>query len=215
MPTSIARSASGLAMALAMCGCQPDAVELRDIAAPRLGVATTRQVYDIPPGACFRVKSAVQRFIETAADGRPESLRVSIEVPRSPACGRLIASAVEDAGVPRSHVLLSTGQAAPSFREAARIVADRLVAGPAECYVSTAPNYISPNDNGFDPALGCSTLADVGRMVADPEDLHFGNRRIKAEGEPAASAVAAERQRRDVAPAPPSSQDHVRTTASP
>jgi type IV pilus biogenesis protein CpaD/CtpE len=212
-----AGSGAAIVMALLVSGCQLTTPGLRDVAAPQLGIATETRTYDIPAGSCVQVKRAVGRFVEAAADGRPESLRIFVEVPRSQPCRLPIASALADAGVPRSHMRMVTGQGASASDQVVRIRADRVVATHADCYVSDASNTISANDNGFDPALGCSTLANIGGMVADPEDLRIGRGRVKAEGEPAASAVAAERQRQDVKPAPPAAppDQHVKTTAAP
>lgn len=215
MRTSIAGFGSAITMALALCGCQPDALSLRDVASPRLGIATMSRTYGIPTGSCSLARTAIQRFIETTADGRPESLRVLIETPRT-VCARLVASAAEAAGVPRAHILVVTEPASKSMHEAGQIRVDRLVAVGADCYVPRTSNYISPNDNGFDPALGCSTLNNIGDMLADPEELHIGSGRVKAEGEPAARAVAAQERRENVPALPPGPpQEHLRTTAAP
>jgi pilus biogenesis lipoprotein CpaD len=217
MLVRVAGSGGAIAMALFVSGCQLTNPGLRDVAAPQLGIATETRTYEIQVGSCIGVKRAVGRFVDAAADGRPESLRIFVEVPRSQSCRQPIASALADAGVPRSHVQMLIGRGTGASEYAVRIRADRIVATHTDCYVSDEPNTISANDNGFDPALGCSTVANIGSMVADPEDLSIGRGRVKAEGEPAASVVAAERQRHDVTPSPPIAppQEHVKTTAAP
>ncbi|MGY3450540.1 CpaD family pilus assembly lipoprotein [Bradyrhizobium sp. USDA 4353] len=202
---SPALAAASIIVAWAMSGVQAQA-------SPRLAIDTVSRVYELPLAACSRAKGSILRFLEDMAGGRPESLRLAVVAPISSACAGIVLSAADSAGVPRDHVMLARGRSKASAAGMARITAERSFVGAVECDVLPEINYTSANDNPSDPALGCSTLNGLARMVADPEDLISGKGRVRGEGEPAASAIA--RQRHQLAPVPPPS-DRVKTTATP
>jgi len=154
--------------------------------APRLGIEAMNHVYDVPAGPCATAASRVRHFVTAVANGRPESVRVSIEG-RPGGCATTIAKAIEQAGVEAAHLRLV---AAASIPHGFRVRVERLVVTHVDCHVADAFNRGIFMETDFDPALGCSTAAAIGGMVADPEDLDIGKGRIRAEGEPAASAVA-------------------------
>jgi type IV pilus biogenesis protein CpaD/CtpE len=189
-----------VALALLVAAC---AVERTGIA-PQLGVETMNRVYDVPAGRCATAASRVRRFVAATANDRPESVRVSIEG-HPGGCATTIARAIEQAGVDPSHIGLV---AAASLPQGVRLRIERLVVTHVDCHVSDAFNRGIFTENGFDPALGCSTAAAIGGMVADPEDLDTGKGRIRAEGEPAASAVAALRGVHDTQAAKSGEEHH-------
>ena len=98
--------------------------------------------------------------------------------------------------------------AAASVPHGVRVRVERLVVTHVDCHVFDAFNRGSFMETDFDPALGCSTAAAIGGMVADPEDLDLGKGRMRAEGEPAASAVAALRSVHDTQPANNGEEHH-------
>ncbi len=170
----------GLALPVAACAVDQTGV------APRLGIETMNHVYDVPAGPCATAASGVRDFVAATANDRPESVRVSIEG-RPGGCATTIAKAIEQAGVEAPHIRLV---AAGSMTRGMRVRVERLVVTHVDCHVSDAFNRGMFMETDFDPALGCSTAAAIGGMVADPEDLDIGKGRMRADGEPAASAVA-------------------------
>lgn len=171
-----------VALALPVSACVMDQTGV----APQLGVETMNQIYDVPAGPCATAASRVQRFVVATANNRPESARVTIEG-HPGGCATTIAKAIEQAGVEASHIRLV---AAASMPHGMRVRIERLVVTHVNCHVSDAFNRGIFMETDFDPALGCSTAAAIGGMVADPEDLDIGKGRMRADGEPAASAVA-------------------------
>jgi type IV pilus biogenesis protein CpaD/CtpE len=175
---------SGFAIALALLagGCVMDRTE----PGPQLAGETLHYVYDVPAGRCSAASSGVQNFVAATADGRPESLRAWIEGP-SGACTTAIQKAIVRVGVDPSHISLT---AAASSQRGARVHIKRRLITYAHCYLSDGFNRGIFTENVADPALGCSTAAAIGGMVADPDDLQGGRGRTQAEGEPATRAVA-------------------------
>ena len=171
-----------VSLALLVAACTVDQTG----GAPRLGIETMDHVYDVPAGPCATAASRVRHFVAATANDRPESVRVSIEG-RPGGCATAIAKAVEQVGVEASHIRLV---AAASMPHGMRVRIERLVVTHVDCHVSDAFNRGIFMETDFDPALGCSTAAAIGSMVADPEDLDIGKGRMRADGEPAASAVA-------------------------
>lgn len=171
-----------VALALPVAACAVDQTGV----APRLGIETMNHVYDVPTGPCATAASHVRDFITATANDRPESVRVSIEG-RPGGCAMTIAKAIAQAGVEMSHIRLVV---AASMPHGMRVRIERLVVTHIDCHVSDAFNRGIFMETDFDPALGCSTGAAIAGMVADPEDLDMGKGRMRAEGEPAASAVA-------------------------
>ena len=180
----MASIASGFAIALALLvgGCAVD----RTPPGPQLAGETLHYVYDVPGGRCSGAGSGVEHFVATTANGRPESLRTWIEGPRG-ACTTAIEHAIVRAGVDPSHVKLT---AAAALHHGARVHIERLLVSHADCHLSDGFNRGIFTENIADAALGCSTAAAIGGMIADPEDLNIGKGRSRAEGEPATRAVA-------------------------
>jgi type IV pilus biogenesis protein CpaD/CtpE len=196
-----------VALALPVAACVMDQTGV----APRLGVETMNQVYDVPTGPCATAASRVQRFVAATANDRPESARVTIEG-HPGGCAKTVAKAIEQAGVEASHIRLVAAASGP---HGVRVLVERLVVTHVDCHVYDAFNRGIFMENDFDPALGCSTAAAIGGMVADPEDLAIGKGRMRAEGEPAASAVATLRSVHDTH-APTSGQEqHQSVTTRP
>lgn len=187
-----------LLAAVPFCGCVEDAPDLRDIAAPRLEVVSQSYFYRLPKTHCSGRSAAVQRFLAGVTQGRPESVRVTIEGAPSTCLGQ-IGHDIERFGIERSHIQLRVSPR----RAGVTLRAQRLIVTGADCYISAAANDTQFSGNAFDPALGCGLLVDLGEMVADPNDLFLGHGTTLGEGEPAASAVAAERHALDKAPSPP------------
>jgi type IV pilus biogenesis protein CpaD/CtpE len=195
-----------IGLALLVAACVVDQTGF----APQLGVEAMSHVYDVPAGPCATAASRVRRFVVATANDRPESVRVSIEG-HPGGCARTIARAIEQAGVEASHIRLLATASAP---HGVRVRIERLVVTRVDCHISDAFNRGMFMETEFDPALGCSTKAAIGGMVADPEDLEIGKGRMRAEGEPAASAVAALRSSHDTQAAN-SGEDHHQSVAHP
>lgn len=172
-----------VALALPVAACMMD----HSGVAPRLGAETMNQIYDVPAGPRATAASRVQRFVAATANDRPESARVTIEG-HPGGCAATIAKAIVQAGVEASHIRLVAVASTP---HGMRVRIERLVVTHVDCHVSDSFNRGIFMESDFDPALGCSTAAAIGGMVADPEDLDIGKGRMRADGEPAASAVAA------------------------
>jgi type IV pilus biogenesis protein CpaD/CtpE len=197
--------------ALIVSGWLSGAGALADDLKPRLMVAGSVQDYEVSTRRCVQARAEVRDFVANVAGDRPESVRVLVAMPPAYACRRTVAAGISDAGVGRSNTAFVLGR-----DRLAHVRVERLTAQSTECYVPHAPNFISANDNSFDPALGCSTMANFGSMVADPHDLFAGHERIRSEGEPAASAVAAQRRLHDVGAETTSpSKQHLKTTEPP
>jgi pilus biogenesis lipoprotein CpaD len=73
-------------------------------------------------------------------------------------------------------------------RFAVRVVATRYIAHPPGCpsLEITGP---SPNDNSFEPTLGCSSLSNLAVTVNDPKDLLINTAVPPSDGERAAIPV--------------------------
>ncbi|MGJ4896638.1 MULTISPECIES: hypothetical protein [unclassified Bradyrhizobium] len=199
---------SGLAIALAVlaAGCAVD----RTAPPPQLAGETVHYVYDVPAGRCSAASSGVEHFVAATANGRPESVRAWIEGPPGP-CTAAIEHSIIRAGVDRSHV---RHDVASAMHHATRVHIDRLLISSVRCHLSDGFNRGIFADNAADPALGCSTAAAFGGMVADPEDLQAGKGRSRAEGEPATRAVANLRGEQPTR-AEPTGEDRPQTTAHP
>jgi type IV pilus biogenesis protein CpaD/CtpE len=199
---------SGLAIALAVlaAGCAAD----RTAPPPQLAGETVHYVYDVPAGRCHAASSGVEHFVAATANGRPESIRAWIEGPPGP-CTAAIEHSIIRAGVDRFHI---RHDVAAAMHHATRVHIERLLIGSVHCYLSDGFNRGIFAENASDPALGCSTAAALGSMVADPEDLHAGKGRSRAEGEPATSAVANMRGEQPTR-AEQTGEDHRQTAAHP
>src|SRR3569833_1480822 len=189
------RSGLAIIFALPVAGC---AVE-RIAAPPQLAGETVHLVYDVPAGRCRTASSGVEHFVASAAEGRPESSRAWIEGPPGP-CTAAVEHSIVRAGVDRSHFRLTV---AGALHDATRVRLERPIISSVHCYLSDGFNRGIFPENASAPALGCSTAAALGGMVADPEDLHSGKGRSRAEGEPATGAVANLRAEQPTSPGPP------------
>jgi type IV pilus biogenesis protein CpaD/CtpE len=198
------RSGLAIVLALPFAGC---AVE-RSPPPPQVAGEIIHYVYDVPAGHCGATSSGVEHFVASAANGRPESIRAWIEGPPGP-CTAAIEHSIVRAGVDRSHIRLTV---AAALHHATRVRIERLLITSVHCYLSDDFNRGIFAENASDPALGCSTAAALGGMVADPEDLHSGKGRSRVEGEPATRAVANLRGEQPTRPEP-TGEDHRQSAA--
>jgi type IV pilus biogenesis protein CpaD/CtpE len=193
------RRGFAIVLALPFAGC---AVE-RSAPPPQLAGETIHYVYNVPAGHCGATSSGVEYFVASAANGRPESVRAWIDGPPGP-CTAAIEHSIVRAGVDRSHIRLTVAEA---LHPATRVRIERPLISSVHCYLSDGFNRGIFAENASDPALGCSTAAALGGMVADPVDLHSGKGRSRVEGEPATGAVANLRAEQPTRPGP-TGEDH-------
>jgi pilus biogenesis lipoprotein CpaD len=199
---AIAAAAAVLALLLAGCGTTtPPGTDLGDYeAAPRdlVRVASITDSHRVRLGRNGYVsrseRDSLAAFVAYIAANRPESLRVALRGPATPAQFRAVAALLVADGVdPRTIVRADRrlGSHAPPGSVAGNVTVavERAVAVQPAC-----PGWVAhisaPADNRTDPNFGCSDVSNFAAMVSDPHDLIVGDSSIYADGERAATSVA-------------------------
>jgi pilus biogenesis lipoprotein CpaD len=139
--------------------------------APAIAVEPTTHVLLLKtrPGGVLPQEEAQRLldFIGVASGGRFDAIHVVV-VGVNPAARGAVVKVARRAGIPPSKVRELEEAADPRFRFGVRVLAARYTAHPPAC----PPIEVrGPVGNGFDPAFGCSSLANLAATVNDPKDL--------------------------------------------
>jgi pilus biogenesis lipoprotein CpaD len=124
-------------------------------------------------------------YIADVAKNRPESLRVVLRGPATPAQLRQVGDLLVADGVDPRHIRADR-RSGP--RGTIVVAVERAIAVLPDC-----PGWINhvsaPEDNLTNPNLGCSDVTNFAAMVGDPHHLKQGASSIYTDGEVAATMV--------------------------
>ncbi|MDQ8726876.1 CpaD family pilus assembly lipoprotein [Bradyrhizobium sp. LHD-71] len=129
----------------------------------------------------------LEDFLYTASYGRLDAIHVHV-VGINPRARYAVARSAIRMGVAPFKVKEINEPADERYRFTTRVVAVRYTAIPPGC--PSLKITSSPNDNDFEPTLGCSNLANLATMVNDPKDLLVNSAVPPSDGERAAIPVA-------------------------
>jgi pilus biogenesis lipoprotein CpaD len=132
----------------------------------------------------------LEDFLYTASYGKLDAIHVHV-VGIDPRATYAVARSAVRMGVTSFKVKQINEAADERYRFAVRVVAVRYTAHAPGC--PSLEITSSPNDNHFEPTLGCSNLANLASMVNDPKDLLENSARPPADGERAAIPVTRHR----------------------
>ena len=135
-------------------------------------------------------KRKLQDFLYTASNGRLDAIHVHVVGIDPRARYAVVRSAVR-MGVTPFKVKEINEPADERYRFAIRVVAVRYIAHPPGC--PSLKITSSPNDNDFEPTLGCSNLSNLATVVNDPKDLLANTAVPPSDGERAAIPVTRHR----------------------
>jgi pilus biogenesis lipoprotein CpaD len=132
-------------------------------------------------------------FIINVGANHPESLRVELRGPATPAQLRSVADLLVDEGVDPKYIVRADLRSGPRAPGGTIIVAvERAIAVLPNC-----PGWIShvsaPEDNLPNPNFGCSDVGNLAAMIGDPHHLREGASSIYTDAEVAAIGVSAYR----------------------
>jgi pilus biogenesis lipoprotein CpaD len=127
-------------------------------------------------------------YIADVAKNRPESLRVALRGPASPAQLRQVEGLLVAHGVDPQHIRADR-RSGPRAPHGTIIVAvERAIAVLPDC-----PGWINhvsaPEDNLTNPNFGCSDVTNFAAMVGDPHHLRQGASSIYTDGEVATTMM--------------------------
>src|SRR5262245_14452842 len=128
----------------------------------------------------------LEDFIHTASNGRLDAIHVHV-IGSNPRARYAVARNAMRMGVTPFKVKEINEPADERFRFAVRVVAVRYTAIAPGC--PSLEITASPNDNHFEPTLGCSNLANLAATVNDPKDLIVSTAVPPSDGERAAIPV--------------------------
>jgi pilus biogenesis lipoprotein CpaD len=132
----------------------------------------------------------LEDFLYTASYGKLDAVHVHV-VGINPRARYAVARSAIRMGVTPFKVKEINEAADERYRFAIRVVAVRYTAHAPGC--PSLEITSSPNDNHFEPTLGCSNLSNLATMVNDPKDLLENSARPSADGERAAIPVTRHR----------------------
>ena len=128
----------------------------------------------------------LEDFIYTASHGRLDAIHVHV-IGIDPRARYAVTRSAMRMGVTPFKVKEINAPADERYRFAIRVVAVRYTALPPGC--PSLEITASPNDNHFEPTLGCSNLANLAATVNDPKDLLANSAVPPSDGERAAIPV--------------------------
>jgi pilus assembly protein CpaD len=161
---------------------------------PAVLVQPTPHILLLSSGSRGALTSADRRrladFIYTASQGRLDAIHVDV-VGIDPRARYAVTRSAIRMGVTPFKVKEVNAPADERYRFAVRVVAVRYTALAPEC--PSLEITASPNDNHFEPTLGCSNLANLAATVNDPKDLLGSTAVPPSDGERAAIPVTRHR----------------------
>jgi pilus biogenesis lipoprotein CpaD len=132
----------------------------------------------------------LEDFIYTASNGRLDAIHVNV-IGSNPRARYAVVRSAMRMGVTPFKVKEINEPADERYRFAVRVVAVRYTALAPGC--PSLEITASPNDNHFEPTLGCSNLANLAATVNDPKDLIVSTAVPPSDGERAAIPVTRHR----------------------
>ena len=127
-------------------------------------------------------------YIADVAKNRPESLRVVLRGPATPAQLRQVGDLLVADGVDPRYIRADRRSGPRAGRGAIVVAVERAIAVLPDC-----PGWINhvsaPEDNLTNPNFGCSDVTNFAAMVGDPHHLRQGASSIYTDGEVAATMV--------------------------
>jgi pilus assembly protein CpaD len=190
--------AAALGLTMAVCGCDqttpPQPLSLQSSAPLTIPVHKQSEIHSLPLAANGQAspleRDRLRAFIADVAGSRPDALHVTIGGEPTRAQLREIKALLVLDGVDPSKIEVAPAGTGP--RAPLTIAVDRYSATPPVCSpwtsVSTASAEVNANPARSD--LGCTTLNNLGAMVADPHDLVKGSSDPYAYGDTSATAVS-------------------------
>lgn len=161
---------------------------------PAVLVQPTPHILLLSSGSRGALTSADRRrledFIYTASHGRLDAIHVDV-IGIDPRARYAATRSAIRMGVTPFKVKEINAPADERYRFAVRVVAVRYTALAPEC--PSLEITASPNDNHFEPTLGCSNLANLAATVNDPKDLLVSTAVPPSDGERAAIPVTRHR----------------------
>ncbi|MDE5454011.1 hypothetical protein GWE18_14265 [Bradyrhizobium sp. CSA112] len=173
---------------------QPAACQTYIETPPAVLVAPASHVLLLSSGSGGALTSADRRrledFIYTASHGRLDAIHVDV-IGIDPRARYAVTRSAIRMGVAPFKVKEIYAPADERHRFAIRVVAVRYTALAPGC--PSLQITASPNDNHFEPTLGCSNLANLAATVNDPKDLLVSTAVPPSDGERAAIPVTRHR----------------------
>jgi pilus biogenesis lipoprotein CpaD len=187
-----------LAVFLVGCGTTtPSGVDLGDYQAAPRDLLRVQSIADSHVVRFGRARylgklehARLDAFVVHVAANHPESLRVVLRGPATPAQFRAVADKLVADGVdPRNIARAGWRSGPPAPWGTVGVAVERAVAVLPNC-----PGWVdhisAPMDNLTNPNLGCSDLTNFAATVADPHHLSKGASSIYFDGQRAATSVA-------------------------
>jgi pilus biogenesis lipoprotein CpaD len=136
-------------------------------------------------------RDRIATFVSDFGGDRPESIHVDLHGNGPSEQFRGVIDALTDLGLERAKIRVYPGEQA-SMRGARTdtitMAATRAVAVLPDC--PGWPDHIAaPGDNAAEANFGCSSVSNLGAMVADPTDFTKGRSTPYSDGQPAVNAV--------------------------
>jgi pilus biogenesis lipoprotein CpaD len=160
------------------------------------GFAADHAIRFGPGGGISRAeRGSLDAFLTDIAYNRPESLRVVVYGPATPAQRSAVTAALVSDGVEPGSILWARdgGSPRPVPRGSLVLAVERAIAVAPNC-----PGFMghpaAPMDNLTEPNLGCANVSNFAAMVADPHHLSRGASSIYYTGERGAKDVQAYRE---------------------
>jgi pilus biogenesis lipoprotein CpaD len=161
---------------------------------PAVLVQPTPHILLLSSGSGGALTSADRRrledFIYIASHGRLDAIHVDV-IGIDPRARYAVTRSAMRMGVTPFKVKEINAPADERYRFAVRVVAVRYSALAPGC--PSLEITASPNDNHFEPTLGCSNLANLAATVNDPKDLLVSTAVPPSDGERAAIPVTRHR----------------------
>lgn len=186
-----------LMLLLSACGTTaPWGIDLGDYeAAPRdlIGVASVGDDHVVRFGRAGYVgrleRGRLDAFVADVAANRPESLRVALRGPATPARLNAVSNTLVADGVDPKNIAMADWRFGPPAPPGTVVViVERAIAIVPNCPV--VDHISAPADNLTNPDFGCATAGNFAEMVGDPHHLAEGASNIYQDGERAAENVA-------------------------
>ena len=153
---------------------------------PAVLVEPASHILLLSSGRTSADRRRLEDFIYTASHGRLDAIHVDV-IGIDPRARYAVTRSAIRMGVTPFKVKEINAPADERYRFAIRVVAVRYVALAPGC--PSLEITASPNDNHFEPTLGCSNRANLAATVNDPRDLLVSSAVPPSDGERAAIPV--------------------------
>lgn len=153
---------------------------------PAVLVEPAPHILLLSSGSTSADRRRLEDFIYTASSGRLDAIHVHV-IGINPRARYAVTRSAIRMGVTPFKVKEINAPADERYRFAIRVVAVRYTALAPGC--PSLEITASPNDNHFEPTLGCSNLSNLAATVNDPKDLLANSAVPPSDGERAAIPV--------------------------